>query len=71
MKRGEYIMNKHDLAKALRNGMFATRVDIDEAWKYVDLVARGSDNPAAVYTCVQVMVNTIAAAIIKTEEVTA
>ena len=63
-------MNKHDLAKALRNGMFATRVDIDEAWKYVDLVARGSDNPAAVYTAVQVMLNTIAQAIVKTEEVT-
>ena len=53
-------MNKNDLAKMLQNGMFATKVDIEEAWRYVDLVARGSNNPAAVYTCVQVMLNTVA-----------
>ncbi len=40
--------------------MFADRATFDLAMEYVDQIARGSDNPAAVWTAVMVVVNTIA-----------
>lgn len=48
------------LAKNMRNSMFADRATFDLAMEYVDQIARGSNNPAAVWTAVMVVVNTIA-----------
>jgi hypothetical protein len=48
------------LAQRLRCNEFADRETFDLAMEYVDQIARGSDNPAAVWTAVMVVVNTIA-----------
>lgn len=53
-------MNKIEFAKAIRNGMFAERESLDEAYEYAHAIARGTDNPAAVMTAIQVVVNTLA-----------
>ena len=52
-------MNKNEFAKAIRHNMFGKRDSIDQAYEYADMVARGSDNPAAVWTAIMVVVNTI------------
>ena len=64
-------MTNKELAIKLRNGLFAERDTLDEAWNYVELIAHGSNNPAAVYTAVQVMLNTISSQILKNEKVLA
>jgi len=53
-------MTKEDLVKAISNGMFADRETLEEAFEYVDVVAKGSDNAMAVWTAVMVVANTIA-----------
>lgn len=54
-------MNKAlDLAKELYNPMFGNRDSINEAYEYMQKVAMATDNPAAVITACQVVVNTIA-----------
>lgn len=53
-------MTKEELAKAISNGMFADRETLQEAFEYVDVVAKGSDNAMAVWTAVMVVANTIA-----------
>lgn len=56
-------MNTVEFAKAIRNGMFADRNTVDEAYEYAYMVAKATDNPAAVMAAVQVVVNTLANAI--------
>lgn len=53
-------MNTLEYAAQLRNSLFASRETIVDAYKYVEQVANASDNPAAVYTAVHVLMNTIA-----------
>lgn len=63
-------MTNIELAKGIQHGMFASRDTIEEAWDYVDHIARacGKDR-AAVITAVQVMLNTVAEHILKNENV--
>jgi len=61
-------MTPAELAKAVRNNMFATRDTYDEAMEYAYEVAKGTGNPAAVMTAVQVVVNTLAKYISETKE---
>lgn len=62
-------MTNIELAKGIRHGMFASRPTIEEAWDYVDSIARGcgKENQAAVITAVQVMLNTLAEHILENE----
>jgi len=64
-------MTNKELALKLRNGLFAERDTLNEAWDYVEVIANGSNNPAAVYTAVQVMLNTVSSQIRKNEKVLA
>jgi hypothetical protein len=60
MATKDFDMSKEDLAMCLHNGMFADRgTDLKAAFEYVDMIAKASENPAAVWTAVQVAVNTI------------
>jgi hypothetical protein len=58
-------MTNLELARALKHNMFATRSSVDEALEYAYSIARASDNPAAVMTAVQVVVNTLCDQIIQ------
>ncbi len=58
-------MTNLELARALKHNMFATRSTVDEALEYAHSIARASDNPAAVMTAVQVVINTICDQIIQ------
>ena len=49
-----------ELAKSLRVNLFGSRDTIEEAYEYAQMVANGTNNPGAVMTAVQVVVNTIA-----------
>jgi len=49
-----------ELITSLKQPMFASRDTIEEAYDYALKVAKATDNPAAVMTAVQVVVNTIA-----------
>lgn len=53
-------MTKTELARTLTNGMFSDRATLKEAYEYAQWIADSSDNPAAVYTAIHVMMNTIA-----------
>ena len=53
-------MTKFELADSIRNDIFASRDTLDEAYAYASSIAQASDNPAAVLTAVQVVVNTLA-----------
>lgn len=53
-------MTKEELVKAISNGMFADRETLEEAFKYVDMLAKGSGKEMAVWTAVMVVTNTIA-----------
>jgi hypothetical protein len=48
------------LGKSLYSGLFATKADLPEAYNYAMQIAQASENPAAVMTAIQVLVNTIA-----------
>lgn len=61
-------MNTLEYAAQLRNSLFASRDTIVDAYKYVEQVANASDNPAAVYTAVHVLMNTIANELVALEE---
>ena len=50
----------YQLGKSLYSGLFATKADLPEAYTYAMQIAQASDNPAAVMTAIQVLVNTIA-----------
>lgn len=63
-------MTNVQLAKSLKNGMFADRETLAEAFDYMLDIANGTDNPAAVMTGMMVVVNTIAKEIEKADEVT-
>ena len=47
-----------ELAKVMQNGIFADRETLDDAFNYAIQVATASDNAAAVYTAVHVVLNT-------------
>ena len=49
-----------EFARDLRSDFFADRPSVNAAYEYANKVAKGTDNPAAVMTAVQVVVNTIA-----------
>lgn len=49
-----------EFIKSLKIPLFASRDTIEEAYQYAQMVANGTDNPPAVMTAVQVVVNTIA-----------
>lgn len=51
-------MNKQ-LLQSLKQPMFASRDSIEEAYDYALMVAKATDNPGAVMTAIQVVVNTI------------
>ena len=48
-----------DLIKSLKQPMFASRDTIEEAYEYMQMVAKATDNPGAVIVACQVVVNTI------------
>ena len=60
-------MTPKELARRVRNRMFATMPDYGDAIDYAYSIAKGTDNPAAVMTAVMVVVNTLANYIEKTE----
>ena len=62
-------MTNIELAKGIKHGMFASRPTVEEAWDYVDYIARscGKDNHVAVITAVQVMLNTVAEQMLRNE----
>lgn len=51
-------MNKQ-LLQSLKQPMFASRDSIEEAYDYALMVANATENPGAVMTAIQVVVNTI------------
>ena len=53
-------MTKEQLAAQLRSGIFGSRDTLAEAYEYASVIAQASDNPAAVFTALHVMMNTIA-----------
>lgn len=53
-------MTNQQLASLIRNNMFASRSTFGEAYDYALSIANASDNPAAVMTAVQVVLNTVA-----------
>lgn len=53
-------MNSKELANAVRNRMFGERETFDQAMEYAHMIAKGTENPAAVMTAVMVVVNTLA-----------
>ena len=61
-------MNTREYASQLRNSLFGERDTIVDAYKYVEQVANASNNPAAVYTAVHVLMNTIAKELLAVEE---
>jgi len=63
-------MTNLELGKALKNGMFADRETIREAFNEALDVAARTDAPAAVTTAIMVLVNTIANQIIANEQET-
>jgi len=61
-------MTNVELARALKHNLFATRSTVDEALEYAYSIARASDNPAAVMTAVQVVINTVCDQILANEK---
>lgn len=61
-------MNQRDLAKNLRNSMFAERETLTEAYNYVLDLAQNSEDGPAILTAVHVMLNTVANTIVKIED---
>ena len=49
-----------ELAGEIRNRFFGERDTLEQALEYMMMVANASDNPAAVITAVQVVLNTVA-----------
>lgn len=61
-------MTNIEFAKLLKNGMFAKRDTVKDAYDYAFDIANASDNPSAVITAIMVLSNTIANQIIKNEQ---
>lgn len=61
-------MTNVELARALKHNLFATRSTVDEALEYAYSIARASDNPAAVMTAVQVVINAVCDQILANEK---
>jgi hypothetical protein len=60
-------MTPKELARLVRNDLFATMPDFGDAIDYAYDIAKGTGNPAAVMTAVMVVVNTLAQEMEKTE----
>ena len=63
-------MTKEKLMLSIKNGMFADRNSLEEAFKYVGEIAKASENPMAVWTAVMVVCNTVSNEIKKIETFT-
>lgn len=50
----------HELSHSIYAPMFAERDNLRDAFKYAHELAKGSSDPASVYTALHVVVNTIA-----------
>lgn len=61
-------MTNIEFAKLLKNGMFADRPTVKEAFDYAINVAEATLQPTAVITAIMVVVNTIANQIIENEQ---
>jgi len=61
-------MDIQEYAAQLRNSLFGERDTIVDAYKYVETIADASDNPAAVYTAVHVLMNTISKELLALKE---
>ena len=61
-------MTNKELAESIRNNMFASRKTVDEAFEYVNTIAKASENPIAVWTAVMVLTNTISNEILENEK---
>lgn len=53
-------MTLNELLQSIHSPMMADRETVEDAFEYVMMVAKASDNPMAVLTAVYVMNNTIA-----------
>ena len=53
-------MTKSEFARSIKHGMFGVRDNMAQAMEYANSVAMASENPAAVITAVQVVLNTVA-----------
>jgi hypothetical protein len=53
-------MTVNEYADSIKHGLFSSRDSLDEALAYAYDIANASDNPPAVITAVQVVLNTIA-----------
>lgn len=53
-------MNTVEFANSIRNRVFAERDTLEEAYAYARSIADASENPMAVITAVQVVINTLA-----------
>ena len=53
-------MTNKELVKELHSGFFKSHNDLNSALEYVQMVAKGYENPAAMLISVQVVMNTIA-----------
>jgi hypothetical protein len=62
-------MTNIEFAKKIKQDIFATKESYGEAIEYAWSVAKGCNNPAAVITAVQVVVNTIAKQMLENEKV--
>lgn len=63
-------MTNLELARALKNGMFADRATVKEAFEYAIKIADATNCPPAVMTAIMVLSNTIANQIIANEQET-
>ena len=61
-------MTPKELANTVRNRMFGERETFNQAMEYAHMIAKGTDNPAAVMTAIMVVVNTLANYIERTEK---
>lgn len=53
-------MTNKELVKELHSGFFKSHNDLNSALEYVQMVAKGYENPSAMLIAVQVVMNTIA-----------
>ena len=60
-------MTKHELAHSIYSPLFAEYSDLKQAYEYASMIAKASENPAAILTAIHVMMNSIAVQIEKTE----
>ena len=60
-------MTKQELAHSMYSPLFAEYSNLKQAYEYASMIAKASENPAAVLTAIHVLMNSIAVQIEKTE----